>query len=127
MSLPKRILVVDDDDDDREVFLEVVSELDATVISNTAINGADGLEKLTALDSLPSVIFLDLNMPIMNGTEFLRKVKSTERLKNIPIVIFTTISDKWAINEVRGLGAADFITKPVKFKDWQTVLRPFIV
>ena len=127
MSLPKRILVVDDDDDDREVFLEVVSDLDSTIISNTAINGADGLEKLKSFDALPSVIFLDLNMPIMSGTEFLQKIKSMEHLKNIPIVIFSTSSDEWAIKEVRALGATDFITKPDKFKDWQTVLKPFIV
>jgi CheY-like chemotaxis protein len=127
MSLAKRILVVDDDEDDRDVFLEVVSELDSTVISNTAINGADGLEKLASVDALPSIIFLDLNMPIMNGTEFLRKVKSMDHLKNIPIVIFSTSSDEWAIKEVKALGATDFITKPDKFKDWRTVIKPFIV
>ena len=126
MSLPKRILVVDDDDDDREVFLEVVSELDSTIVSDTAINGVDGLQKLSA-SVLPHVIFLDLNMPIMNGTEFLAKIKNIDRLKDIPIVIFSTSSDEWAIKQVRALGATDFITKPDKFKDWRTVIRPFIV
>ena len=127
MSIPKRILVVDDDEDDREVFLEVVSELNSSIISDTAINGADGLQKLASFESLPNLIFLDLNMPIMSGTEFLEKIKNIERLKNIPIVIFSTSSDEWAIKQVRALGATDFITKPDKFKDWRTVIKPFVV
>ncbi|MEI9918438.1 MAG: response regulator [Bacteroidota bacterium] len=124
--MPKRILVVDDDDDDREIFLEVISELDSTIISNTAVNGAEGLEKLASADPLPGMIFLDLNMPVMNGPEFLRRIKNIEHLKNIPIVIFSTSSDEWAIREVKALGVTHFITKPDKFKDWRTAIRPFI-
>jgi CheY-like chemotaxis protein len=127
MSPPQRILLIDDDDDDREIFLEVVSEIDPTVVAVTALNGAEGLTKLLSFEILPKVIFLDLNMPIMKGTEFLRKIKSMEPLRNIPVVILSTISDELAINEVRSLGATDFITKPDKFRDWQIALRPFVV
>ncbi len=127
MSSLKRILLVDDDEDDREIFLEVVSELDPSAVLLTAINGADGLEKLSTYDAPPDVIFLDLNMPIMNGTEFLRKIKAVEKLKNIPIVILTTSSEEWMIKEVRALGAGDFVTKPAKFKDWRPALQRFIL
>lgn len=118
--------MVDDDEDDREIFLEVVSELSPAAISNTAINGADGLAMLGSLDILPHVIFLDLNMPIMNGIEFLQKVKGMERLKNIPIVIFSTSGDDWAVRQVRDLGATEFITKPSKVNEWRTVIGPFV-
>ncbi|HMJ70417.1 MAG TPA: response regulator [Cyclobacteriaceae bacterium] len=126
MSSSKRILLVDDDEDDRETFLEIVSELDPSAVLVTAINGADGFEKLSTFDVLPDVIFLDLNMPIMNGTEFLRKIKTVGKLKNVQIVILSTSSDEWAIKEVRELGAKDFVTKPAKFKDWRAALQRFI-
>jgi CheY-like chemotaxis protein len=126
MSLSGKILVIDDDEDDREIFLEVISELNPHAVSQTAVNGADGMEKLSASEQPPRIIFLDLNMPIMNGTEFLRKIKTMEGLKHIPIVIFSTSRDEGAIKEAKALGAIDFITKPDKFKDWRTVLRRYI-
>jgi CheY-like chemotaxis protein len=118
--------LVDDDEDDRETFLEIVSELDPSAVLLTAINGAEGFQKLSMQDAQPDVIFLDLNMPIMNGTEFLRKIKAIEKLKNIPIVILSTSSDEWAIKEVQALGAGDFVTKPAKFKDWRAALQRFM-
>jgi CheY-like chemotaxis protein len=127
MSGSQRILVIDDDDDDREIFLEIISELNPHALPLTAVNGADGIEKLTSSEHLPGIIFLDLNMPIMNGTEFLRRIKAIESLKYIPIIIFSTSKDEFAIKEAKALGATDFITKPDKFKDWRTVLRRFIV
>jgi CheY-like chemotaxis protein len=122
----KRILLVDDDDDDREIFVEVVSELNPSAVLHTAINGADGFEKLGTYEAPPNVIFLDLNMPIMNGTEFLRKIKEVEKLKNIPVVILTTSNDEWAIKQVQELGAHNFVTKPAKFKDWRVALERFV-
>lgn len=127
MSSRHSILIIDDDEDDRELFLEVVSELNPAAVAVTALNGADGFTKLMSFDTLPSVIFLDLNMPVMKGTEFLRKIKAMEPLRNIPVVVLSTISDEPAIEEVKALGATDFITKPDKFKDWRIALRPFVV
>ena len=126
MSFNKSILIIDDDDDDRDVFCEVVSELNSSINCETAINGDDGLQKLMSFEQLPKLIFLDLNMPLMNGTEFLQKVKASESLKDIPVIIFSTTSDERAIRNVKMLGAIDFITKPDKFKDWRTVIKPFI-
>ena len=127
MSSSRKILVVDDDEDDRDIFLEIVSELDPSATLITAINGADGLEKLSVNTAPPNIIFLDLNMPIMNGTEFLREIKGVEILRNIPVVILTTSNEKWVIEEVQALGARDFVTKPAKFEDWRAALRRFIL
>lgn len=126
MPAPKKILVIDDDDDDREIFLEVISELDPGVVSMTAVNGADGIEKLISSEPLPCMIFLDLNMPIMNGTEFLRRIKPMEHVNHIPIVVFSTSNDEFATREAKALGITDFVSKPDKFKDWKTVLRRFV-
>lgn len=119
--------MVDDDEDDREIFLEIVSELDPSATLITAINGADGLEKLHIHAAPPHIIFLDLNMPIMSGTEFLKKIKAAENFRNIPVVILTTSNDEWVIREVEALGARDVVTKPVKFEDWRKVLRRFLL
>lgn len=126
MLSSKRILLVDDDEDDREIFREVVQELDPTAVLHTAINGADGFEKLHSFDVPPNLIFLDLNMPVMNGTEFLRKIKAQEDLKHIPIIILSTSSDEWAIKEVKSLGVRTFVTKPAKFKEWRAALMSFL-
>ena len=126
MSSTKRILLIDDDEDDREIFLEVVAELNPSVVSDTAINGADGLQKLLSSNVLPKLIFLDLNMPIMSGTEFLQEVKSLESLKGIPIVILSTTIDNKSVKEARGLGAKHFIVKPNKFRNWHVELKLYI-
>lgn len=126
MSAANRILLIDDDEDDREIFVEVVSDLDGSAVLTTAINGADGFAKIAATDQLPNIIFLDLNMPVMNGTEFLRKIKAEEKLRNIPVVILTTSSDEWVVREARALGAGAVISKPTRFKDWRTALRDFV-
>lgn len=124
MTLPKRVLVIDDDEDDRDIFLEVVSEF-GMITAETAINGADGLHKLHSASALPDLIFLDLNMPVMNGPEFLQKFMGVANLRTIPVVILSTSSDEWAIKEARSLGATDFIRKPDKISEWRNVLKPF--
>jgi CheY-like chemotaxis protein len=126
MSSTRRILLIDDDEDDREIFLEVVAELSPSIVPDTAINGEEALRKLQSSTALPSIIFLDLNMPIMSGTEFLKKVKCCDVLKNIPVIILSTSMDPRSIKEAKELGAAAFITKPNKFRNWQVELKRFI-
>jgi CheY-like chemotaxis protein len=127
MSSTKKILLIDDDEDDREVFVEVVTGLSPSIVLDMATNGDEGLRKLQSSTALPGIIFLDLNMPVMSGTEFLRKVKACDVLKEIPIVVLTTSTDQRSIREAKELGASDFITKPNKFRNWETELRRFIV
>ena len=66
--------------------------------------------------SLPDYIFLDLNMPRMNGREFLQELKRNYQLKEIPVVIYTTSSSGRDVEEARELGAKEFLTKPADFK-----------
>jgi CheY-like chemotaxis protein len=72
---------------------------------------------------MPMVIFLDLNMPKMDGRECLKEIKNNDRLKDIPVVIYTTSSHLRDIEETRNLGAKGFISKPSSLVELHTVLN----
>ena len=110
-------MIIDDDEDDRDFFCEAVKEINIEWECITAINGEDALHKLkNALPHIPDYIFLDLNMPRMNGINCLRELKKDPRLKNIPVVIFSTISYEKTANEVLHLVATSFIVKPTSLQ-----------
>jgi CheY-like chemotaxis protein len=113
----KRIfMVVDDDSDDRELFAEAVEELFPGAACLTASNGEHALKTLRSESvDLPEYIFLDLNMPIMDGKECLTELKKDESLSQVPVVIFSTSSTKKDIDETTALGAVYFLTKPTSF------------
>jgi CheY-like chemotaxis protein len=122
MASIKQILLIDDDADDQEIFSTVIEQIFPSVQCEVAMNGEDALSKLRS-QALPELIFLDLNMPLMNGQQFLKVVKKDNQLREIPIVILSTSSGEETIAETLSLGASKFITKPDKFIDWETKLR----
>lgn len=115
MKESKRILLVEDDVDDQVYFLDAIAEINPSIECKIANNG---LEALQNVQSTPSydVIFLDLNMPIMNGFEFLNSFKTSKRKEDIPVVIFTTSKNPNDIQRTKELGASLFFTKPNNFK-----------
>jgi CheY-like chemotaxis protein len=123
----KNILLIDDDDDDQEIFLSAVEELSGSVHCIALSGATDALQKLTSKILHPDVIFLDLNMPIMNGQQFLVEIKKNEELKNIPVIIFSTTSHCTTIQHTKKLGAFDFITKPARYDELIKILTAFIV
>lgn len=111
------ILIVDDDVDDQELLQEAIQSVDNTVRCLSAWNGEEALRLLQAANShLPDLIFLDLNMPRMNGKTFLAKIKQSDGLSHIPVVIYSTSKLEEDIEQTRQLGAARFITKPDSFE-----------
>jgi len=119
-------MLIDDDEDDREIFISVIESIAPAISCSIAINGKDALDTLGALNFLPDMIFLDLNMPLMDGKQFLKEIKQRTMLKDIPIVVLSTSSDKETVHLIRTLGAQDFITKPDKYSDWEEVLKKLI-
>lgn len=133
MNRKKTFFIVDDDIDDQELFIEAVNEVDKTI---SCFSATDCEEALSLLKSgkveLPDMIFLDLNMPRLNGKQCLAELKRQANLRHIPVIIYSTSSEKKDIEETTMLGAAHFITKPNKFeelcselsyvvsKDWNT-------
>lgn len=119
--------MVDDDLDDTEIFQEVLSFIDPTIQCSTAENGRDALDKLSRVTFIPDLIFLDLNMPRMDGKECLRKLKENALLRNIPVIIYTTSSQSKDIEETMEAGAIKFITKPLNVNDLEKILRPIVL
>jgi len=113
---PEKILLIDDDHDDQLFFLDAVRDIDATIVCEVANDGIEGIEKLKK-DPLPDLIFLDLNMPYMNGFDFLLLIRKEQRYDDIPIIIFTTSSHQRDIDTSRELGARAFLTKPNNFNE----------
>ena len=110
------ILLVDDDMDDQELFGEAMAIVDSSATCHFASDGEEGLRMLAENDTLNcDLIFLDLNMPKMNGKQFLAEVKQNAALRKIPVIIFTTsLREKDGV-ETADLGAAHFLTKPSSF------------
>lgn len=110
----KNLFLVDDDEDDRDFFLSVFEMMGDSVRCDTANNGLVAWDRLTQTAYRPDIIFLDLNMPVMNGKTLLEKLKGHADLKHIPVIVLSTSSNEKTMQEVLASGAADFITKPNK-------------
>jgi len=122
--IKKKLLLVDDDSDDTELFSEAVSEIDSSVLFHCASDGNEILEKLSEkrIDT-PDLIFLDINMPEMSGWQFLERVKGNQRLKDIPVIIYTTSSTRSDLMHARTSGALCFVTKPANYGRLKKILE----
>lgn len=118
------LLLADDDKDDRDLFLEALADLDPDIACRGAADGKQALHLLSeGLPVLPSIIFLDLNMPVMNGWEVLRKMKSDSRYVDIPVIVYTTASGEKEKRIAADLGALCFVTKPDSFRHVKSMLE----
>jgi CheY-like chemotaxis protein len=113
MTQPRHFLLVDDDIDDIIIFQETLKKIDDTILFSSANNGKAAIDLLTKnTGQLPGLIFLDINMPRMDGKECLKIIKQDEKLKHIPVLMYTTSSQSSDIEETMMHGAMCFITKP---------------
>lgn len=122
----KTLMLVEDDEDDRDIFLSVVQNFLPSISCFVATNGQEALDSLRSNVNLPQLIFLDLNMPLMNGRQFLDEVKRYDSLKDIPVIVLSTSSDKETIEQTKQLGAKHFITKPDRYSDWESTLQTYL-
>ena len=122
----RNILLIDDDGDDHEIFMAALAKVSLDVKCIGYTNASKALHDLETGKITPDVIFLDLNMPIMNGQQFLVEIKKRLGLCDIPVVIFSTSSHPGTIQLTKELGAMDFITKPNKFDELIHILRTFL-
>jgi CheY-like chemotaxis protein len=117
----RKFLLADDDQDDTDLFTEALRNIDNSIELRAANNGKDALKKLEHQPNMPEIIFLDINMPEMDGWDCLRNIKKHERFKDIPVVMFSTSST--SINGKKAIqsGAAGYLEKPtsyLKLKDF---------
>jgi len=111
-----RILIVDDDDDDLGFFADAVTELFPHAECLVAHNGIEALSVLELADYMPDYIFLDLNMPRMDGKECMKHIKRNPRFSAIPLIIYSTSRRKEDSAEAHESGAVAFLVKPSKFE-----------
>ena len=121
--LKKKIFLVDDDVDDQLIFTEALKEIDESIECEIANNGRDALDQLKKRTHFPDILFLDLNMPFMNGYECLSQLKSETQLASIPVVIFTTSNDPRDVEITHQLGANVFLSKPNEFNQLREKLE----
>jgi CheY-like chemotaxis protein len=122
-----KILVVDDDKEDHMILHEYFSEsgIDRNVLF--VENGIRALEYLESADDadLPKLVVLDLNMPLLNGSQTLLQLKQSSRLKNIPVIIYSTSESENEKRKCLGFGAIDYLVKPVTMEEGQRMVDRF--
>jgi CheY-like chemotaxis protein len=109
----KHFLIVDDDADDRFFFIRALSKVNPAYHCSIAKNGVDAIEKLKDMQPLPDYIFLDFNMPKMNGLDCLGILKSDLALHHIPVIIYSTSVYSKDIEKAKACGAAHYLPKPL--------------
>jgi CheY-like chemotaxis protein len=127
-SKPIHILLIEDSETDAELTMEALVQ---GKIRNTVDRVRDGEEALKYLRKeepypdapRPDLILLDLNMPRMDGREFLKIVDDDESLRVIPIVVLTTSTHDVDVMESYGLAANNYIVKPVDLNQFFTVIQ----
>ncbi len=120
-----RILLADDDIDDCDLFATALVMLEEKYSFTTVHDGNQLIQylKTCMVTSLPDIIFLDLNMPCKNGYECLVEIKSNDKWKNIPVIIFSTSFDQQTINQAYKVGARHYIGKPSSFEKLKKVIQ----
>jgi CheY-like chemotaxis protein len=113
-----KILFIEDDVIEVMKFNRVVATLELTHQIIESNNGDDALVLLQSDENLPNIILLDLNMPKLNGIEFLTILKNDPKLKYIPTIIVTTSSNFKDVKECYKIGIAGYILKPLKYEDY---------
>jgi len=118
------ILFVEDDSIDAMTIKRAFMELKVTNPLVHKANGGQALEYLRSKgNKKPCVILLDLNMPKMNGIEFLKIVKADDELKSIPVVVLTISEEERDIAESFRLSVGGYIVKPVDYKKFVEAVR----
>jgi CheY-like chemotaxis protein len=128
MLLYKALLLIDDDVEDQEIFIDAIREVDGS-IDCTCISSSEEVLQVLREGALqkPDIMFMDLNMPRMNGKQLLAELKKIDHLSTIPVIMYSTHLEARDIAEIGQLGAAHHLVKPSKFSDLcsslSTILR----
>nr|WP_294782653.1 response regulator [uncultured Flavobacterium sp.] len=119
----KNILLIDDDSDDTLIFVEAVNTVNKEVVCRTALNPSKALDELEISENLPDIIFLDYNMPTVNGLEFIKRMQQIERLKNIEVIIMSTPPDEVMVPWLdRNNTSVRYISKPSTMHELEEIL-----
>jgi DNA-binding response OmpR family regulator len=118
MQILKTLYLIDDDSDDLDFFCEAVHSIDESIICIKSTNSELALNSFRQFDvPVPDMIFLDLNMPLVDGRTFLHEIKRVKPYAQVPVIIYSTSAHPKDIEDTIEMGAASFLTKPFKMTD----------
>jgi CheY-like chemotaxis protein len=126
MQKSLNILLIEDDAIEVMKFNRVLSTLNMNHKIIEANNGEEALTVLKEKDIIPDIIILDLNMPRINGVEFLKILKNDEYLKYIPSIILTTSNNHKDVLECYKIGIAGYVLKPLKYENYVERIRKML-
>jgi CheY-like chemotaxis protein len=124
--MPRKFLLVDDDPDDTDLFEEALKNVDHDVEFYSAQDCSDILSQLKGQKIQPEIIFLDINMPDMNGWECLAALKSDPELRDIPVLMYSTSSATLDGHKAIRKGALGFLEKPPSYEQLKAFLLQLV-
>jgi len=117
-----RIFLADDDEDDRTFFEEALNEIPLNTKVSSFSDGVELMAKLLSEKPLPDMIFLDLNMPLMDGFECLHDIRNESNFQNIPVIIYSTSFYAAEVARLQEMGATRYLKKPSSYNQLKTLL-----
>lgn len=127
------ILLIEDNQNDVELFLNVVDWINMGDQVRVFLDGREALDFLhkkgqykESHNTLPSVVFIDLKMPLISGQEVLKAIRKDKRTKTLPVVVFTSSDQEADIGETYKCGVNSYVVKPVQFEKYAETIRDLI-
>jgi len=111
MTTTKHCLLVDDDPEDQEMFIDALHEISATAGCFAVSNGEEALRRLLDSEYSPDYIFTDLQMPVMDGLDFLKGLRGMERFRHIPVIVFSSDVSEAQVAKFKQLGVSAIYLK----------------
>lgn len=124
-AAPFHLLLVEDELADALLFQDMLAEQDQDITVHHVQNGQEALDFLTRPDQTfrPHLIVLDLNMPIMNGHEFLERVKAIPEVRSIPVLVLSTSEHPSDIHRAYDQQVSGYVVKPGNYQEYMHVLE----
>ncbi len=126
MKKPINILLIEDDIDDVDLLKEALNENEVSYQMEVIMEGDKVYNYLEAVETLPGIIVMDLNLPKIGGKEILVEIKSSFSFTEIPIIVLTTSSSKEDIDYCNSMGISKYLTKPATIEGWNTTINSII-
>ena len=114
--------MAEDDEEDVDIFKDALADLNLNVHLTVFTNGMLLMNHLEKSDNLPDLVFLDLNMPLKNGLQCLKEIKSSDKYKSLNTIILSTSSNELQKEEMYNHGANLFLTKASTYKEFKNNL-----
>jgi CheY-like chemotaxis protein len=121
------IFFADDDADDRAFFSEAIQEIGKSVVCYSVKDGSGIFNLLVENSTAPDIIFLDINMPVLDGWDSLLRLKSDVKYARIPVIMYSTTGLLVHVQKALTLGALCLVTKPDNFNRIKEILAEVIV